>query len=51
MPRFIPTIGLIGAPLLFAAFLACLFGHSTQVRPALLLTLPIAAWELASASG
>jgi len=48
VPRIIPTIGLIGAPLLFAAFIAVLFGWIDQVSGvALLLTLPIAAWEFA----
>ncbi|HEY2879360.1 DUF4386 domain-containing protein [Nocardioides sp.] len=46
VPRIIPTVGLIGAPLLFAAFLATLFGGIDQVSStAFLLTLPIAAWE------
>ncbi len=47
VPRLIPTVGLIGAPLLFTAFIACLFGGIDQVSStAFLLTLPIAAWEL-----
>jgi hypothetical protein len=47
VPRFIPTLGLIGAPLLFAAALATFFGVIEQVSPvAGLATLPIAAWEL-----
>ncbi len=47
VPRIIPTVGLIGAPLLFAAFLAVLFGGIEQVSSvAFVLTLPIAAWEL-----
>jgi hypothetical protein len=47
VPRIIPTVGLIGAPLLFAAFIACLFGAIDQVSAtAFLLTLPLAAWEL-----
>ena len=47
VPRIIPTIGLIGAPLLFAAFVANLFGVFDQVSAAsFLLTLPVAAWEL-----
>jgi len=47
VPRIIPTIGLVGAPLLFAAFIANLFGVFSQVSTAsFLLTLPIAAWEL-----
>jgi hypothetical protein len=47
VPRIIPTLGLIGAPLLFAAFIACLFGAIDQVSAtAFFLTVPIAAWEL-----
>jgi hypothetical protein len=47
VPRIIPTVGLIGAPLLFAAFIANLFGVFDQVSASsFLLTLPIAAWEL-----
>lgn len=47
VPRIIPTIGLIGAPLLFGAFVANLFGFFDQVSAAsFFLTLPIAAWEL-----
>jgi hypothetical protein len=48
VPRFIPLTGLIGAPLLLVADLATLFGHNTQTSTAsFLLTLPVAAWELA----
>ena len=47
VPRIIPTVGLIGAPLLLAAFLAVLFGGIEQVSSvAFVLTVPIAAWEL-----
>jgi len=47
VPRIIPTLGLIGAPLLFTAFIANLFGVFDQVSAAsFFLTLPIAAWEL-----
>jgi hypothetical protein len=47
VPRIIPTVGLIGAPLLFAAFLAQLFGVFDQVSAvSFFLTLPVAAWEL-----
>ena len=46
VPRIIPTIGLIGAPLLLTAFVAILFGAFDQVSTAsFFLTLPIAAWE------
>ncbi|HET6484297.1 MAG TPA: DUF4386 domain-containing protein, partial [Actinoplanes sp.] len=48
VPRFIPLIGLLGAPLLLVADLATLFGHNTQTSTAsFFLTLPVAAWELA----
>jgi hypothetical protein len=47
VPRTIPTIGLIGAPLLLVSAIAVLFGAWDQVStPAALLTLPIAVWEL-----
>ena len=40
-------MGLIGAPLLFAANFATLFGHNEQASGiTMLATLPIAAWEL-----
>ncbi|MGH9134364.1 MAG: DUF4386 domain-containing protein [Ilumatobacteraceae bacterium] len=46
VPRIIPTIGLIGAPLLLGSGVATLFGAFDQVSaPAGLLALPIAAWE------
>lgn len=48
MPRWIPTLGLVGAPLLLASDLATLFGAWDQLAgPAALLALPIAVWELA----
>jgi hypothetical protein len=47
LPRWIPTLGLIGAPLLLASNIAVLFGAWTQLAtPAALLTLPIGIWEL-----
>lgn len=47
VPRIIPTVGLIGAPLLFAANVATLFGHNEQGSGiTMLATLPIAFWEL-----
>ena len=47
LPRWIPTLGLFGAPLLLASSVATLFGAWDQVStPAALLTLPIAVWEL-----
>jgi hypothetical protein len=46
LPRWIPTLGLIGAPLLLASCVATLFGAWEQVSaPAALLTLPIGVWE------
>jgi hypothetical protein len=46
VPRFIPLMGFIGAPLLFASSLATLLGGHGQVSStATLLALPIAAWE------
>jgi hypothetical protein len=46
VPRIIPTVGLVGVPLLLIAFFATLFGAIEQVSAAaFFLTLPIAAWE------
>lgn len=46
VPRWIPTVGLIGAPLLLASSVATLFGAWEQVSAiSMLLTLPIATWE------
>jgi hypothetical protein len=46
VPRILPVLGLIGAPLLAISFLATLFGFWTQVSPQSgLLTIPIAVWE------
>jgi hypothetical protein len=47
VPRWIPTLGLIGAPLLLVSFVATLFGAWDQVSGAgLVMALPIASWEL-----
>lgn len=47
VPRIIPTMGLVGAPLLLAAVIAGLFGYVEPFSPvASLATLPVAAWEL-----
>ncbi len=47
VPRIIPTLGLIGAPILLASFAATLFGAYDQISgPALVGALPIAIWEL-----
>ena len=46
VPRWIPTVGLIGAPLLLISSTATLFGGWEQVSSTgLLLALPIATWE------
>ena len=46
VPRIIPTIGLIGAPILLASSIGTLFGAWDQVSAAaILFALPIAAWE------
>jgi hypothetical protein len=47
VPRWIPTLGLVGAPLLLVSAIAVAFGGWEQVSGrSLLLTLPIAIWEL-----
>ncbi|MFN8196357.1 MAG: DUF4386 domain-containing protein [Nocardioidaceae bacterium] len=47
VPRWIPTLGLIGAPLLLTADVLNVFGVGTQGAGwSMLLTLPIATWEL-----
>ena len=47
VPRLIPTIGLIGAPVLLTANLLTFFGQTTQTGSlTLAATLPIAVWEL-----
>ncbi len=47
VPRIIPTIGLVGAPVLLAANLLTFFGQTTQTGSlTMLATLPIATWEL-----
>ncbi len=47
VPRIIPLIGLIGAPLILASDTAVFFGAYDQVSSvSLIATLPIAAWEL-----
>jgi hypothetical protein len=46
VPRWIPTVGLIGAPVLVASTVATLFGAYDQVSTIGMLTaLPIATWE------
>lgn len=47
VPRIIPLVGLIGAPLLFASTTATMFGVHDQVSvTAFLAVLPVALWEL-----
>ncbi|RFU21835.1 DUF4386 domain-containing protein [Geodermatophilus marinus] len=46
VPRILPTLGLIGAPLLLASDVATFFGLYDRAAPiAALAALPIAAWE------
>ena len=48
IPRIIPTIGLIGAPMLIVSSMATLLGAWDQVSTiSFFATLPIAAWEFA----
>ncbi|WP_430332857.1 DUF4386 domain-containing protein [Rhodococcus sp. ACT016] len=50
VPRAIPMLGLVGAPLLLASDAAILWGGYSPVAPvAVLAALPIALWELALA--
>jgi hypothetical protein len=47
VPRALPVMGLIGAPLLLTAVVAILFGGIEQISVwTALATLPVAAWEL-----
>ena len=47
VPRIIPLVGLIGAPLLFASDLAVKFGLWAQGSlPAGIAVVPIALWEV-----
>ena len=47
VPRIIPMIGLVGAPVLATANMLALFGHTTQTSGlSMVATLPIAVWEL-----
>ncbi|MFW3169334.1 DUF4386 domain-containing protein [Geodermatophilus sp. CPCC 206100] len=47
VPRILPTIGLIGAPLLLASDVAIFFGLYDRMAPvAAVAALPIAAWEI-----
>jgi hypothetical protein len=47
VPRILPLMGLVGAPLLLASDVAIFFGLYDRMAPVAVLTaLPIAAWEL-----
>jgi hypothetical protein len=45
VPRILPTLGLIGAPVLLAADIAMYFGVFDRTGPIVLAALPIAVWE------
>ncbi len=45
VPRILPTIGLVGAPLLLAADIAIFFGVFDRTGPIALAAVPIAVWE------
>ena len=47
VPRIIPTVGLIGAPLLIAASVATVLGLTEQGSVWFVGAIPVAAWELA----
>jgi hypothetical protein len=50
IPRFIPVLGLIGGPLIFAFTVAKMFGFYEQMSVwAALAVLPIFAWEVSLA--
>jgi hypothetical protein len=46
VPRILPIVGLIGAPLLLAGTGATLFGFAGQYGPVSVTAIPIALWEL-----
>ena len=47
VPRIVPTIGLVGAPVLLLANMLTFFGQTTQTGTlTMIATLPIATWEL-----
>jgi hypothetical protein len=50
VPRIIPTLGLVGGPLLIAGAITTFFGYTQQVSVwSAIGTLPVAAWELSLA--
>lgn len=47
VPRFMPVMGLVGAPLLLTANVLTVLGHNTQLSAwSAVATLPVALWEL-----
>lgn len=47
VPRVVPLMGLIGAPLLLASFVAAFFGHTEQISALSgIAVIPIFFWEL-----
>ena len=46
VPRILPIVGLIGAPLLLAGTVATLFGFAEQYGVVSVTAVPIALWEL-----
>jgi hypothetical protein len=46
VPRILPIVGLIGAPLLLVGTVATLFGFAVQYGPISVTAVPIAVWEL-----
>jgi hypothetical protein len=47
VPRLIPEMGLIGAPLLIASAIATMFNHNHRITAlAVIATIPIFLWEL-----
>ena len=50
VPRFIPILGLVGGPLVFASGVAQMFGAMPQASPgAALAAIPVFAWEVSLA--
>jgi hypothetical protein len=46
VPRILPIVGLVGAPLLLAGTVATLFGFAEQYGAVSVTAIPIALWEL-----
>ena len=47
VPRFMPVMGLVGAPLLLTANILTVLGHNTQLSVwSAIATVPVALWEL-----